>query len=314
MGRKIIIIAGALTAALALQAAPAAAQYMPHLDPNLYMLTMMNMGGGASPCMTGTPMSDAKIAEARAPSLGAMQAYFAAAQGGTPKSAAFHLDKKSKWQGGGATAGPLDIDRQSDPLAAAGHVLEREPLRFYRGGSGATALGQWAVLGADGQVAGVYTGFFARSKKAWKLRELTLSAADETVEPIAQYCVKPGDVIEHRLTSTKTWRESAAKSVDEGKTKLAAASAKRTAAESAAQANPKNGGAAQALRDAKADEVKWTKQLEKREKNLADALEKSAEAESDAAEIKRLTGAARNAQAFRIAKAEKAEAQGAAAR
>lgn len=313
MGRKITIIACALTAMLALQAAPARAQYMPHLDPNLYMLTMMNMGGGASPCMTGTPMADPKIAEARAPSLAAMQAYFAAAQGGKPKSAAFHLDKKSKWQGGGATADQLGIDRQADPLAVAGNRLDGDPLRFYRGGSGATALGQWAVLGADGQVAGVYTGFFTRAKKLWKLRELTLSTADESVEPAAQYCVKPGDVIEHRLTSTKTWRESAQKNVDEAQTKLDAATVQVAAAEAALATDPKRSGTATVLRTAKAGQAKWTKQLEKHEKNLADALEKSAEAEKDAAEIKRLTGPARGALAFRIVEAPKAAEKTAAA-
>ena len=250
MGRFIGIIAGALAVAAASQPSPAYAQYMPHLDPNLYMLTMMNMGGGAS-------------------------------------------------------AGQLDIDRQSDPLAAAGNRLDAQPLRFYRGGSGATALGQWAVLGADGEVAGVYTGFFTRSNKLWKLRELTLSASEEIVEPAAQYCVKPGDVIEHRLTSTKNWRESAAKSVDEAKTKLDTATVQVAAAEAAAVTDPKSSGPAKVLRDAKASQVIWTKQLEKREKNLADALEKSAEAEKDAAEIKRLTGPARTALAFRVAEEEK---------
>lgn len=311
MGKRLKRLAGALPLAVAAQAVPASAQYMPHLDPNLYMFATMGYGAGVSPCMTGTPMADAKIAEARAPAPGVMQAYFAAAQRGTPKSAAFHLDKKSKWQSGGASAGQFDIDRQADPLAVAGHVIEAEPLRFYRGGTGATALGQWAVRGADGGIAGVYTGFFVRSKKLWKLRELTVFRADETVEPAAQYCARPGDVIEHRLTSTKSWRESAAKSVDEAKNKLDAAIVQVAAAEAALASSPKNSGAATILRSARADREKWTKQVEKREKNLADALEKSAEAEKDAAELKRLTGPARDAQAFRIADA--AEAAGKAA-
>jgi hypothetical protein len=301
MGKGLRRLAGALSLAVAAQAAPASAQYMPHLDPNLYIFATMGYGAGVSPCMTGTPMADAKIAEARAPSLAAMQAYFAAAQRGTPKSAAFRLDKKSKWQGGGASAGQLDIDRQTDPLAVAGHVLEAEPLRFYRGGAGATALGQWAVLDAGGQVAGVYTGFFVRSKKLWKLRELTVAGPEETVEPAAQFCVKPGDVMEHRLTSTRNWHESAAKSVDEAQNKLDAAIAQVAAAEAAAATDPKRSGPAQILRTARADQARWTKQLEKRQKNLADAIEKSAEAEKDAAELKRLTGPARTAQAFRIA-------------
>lgn len=304
MGRRIIIMAGALTATLALTAAPARAQYMPHLDPNLYILATMGYGGGANPCMTGTPMPDAKIAEARAPALATMQAYFAAAQGGKPKSAAFHLDKKARWQAGGASAGQLDIDRQADPLAAPGLTLDPEPLRFYRGGTGATALGQWAVRDAGGQVAGVYTGFFTRSNKLWKLRELGVATADEIVEPAAQFCGKPGDVIEHRLTSTKNWRESAQKNVDEAQAKLDAATVQVAAAEAALATGPKRSGTAALLRTARSDQAKWTKQLEKRQKNLADALEKSAEAQKDADAIKRLTGPARDALAFRLAEQE----------
>lgn len=297
-------VIGALAATLSvagmLQAVPAAAQYMPHLDLNLYMLATMNMGGG-DPCMAGTAMSEPKIAEARAPAPAVMQAYFQAAQGGGAKSAAFHLDRNAKWLGGGATAGAADLDRQSDPLAAAGNVLEAEPLRFYRGGSGATALGQWAVLDAQGQVAGVYTAFFARANKAWKLRELTLFQAGETVEPAAQYCRKPGDVIEYRLSSTRSWRESAQKSVDEAKGKLAAATAAETEAGAAALAKPRDARLSVAARDAKAGLTRWTKQLEQREKNLTQAIEKSAEARKDADELKRLTGEARNARALRIA-------------
>jgi len=293
-------VAGTLSVAGMLQAVPAAAQYMPHLDPNLYMFATMNMGGGVDPCMAGTAMSEPKVAEARAPAPAVMQAYFQAAQGGGAKSAAFHLDRNAKWQSGGATAGAADIDRQADPLAAIGNVLEAEPLRFYRGGSGATALGQWAVLDAEGQVAGVYTAFFARANKLWKLRELTLFQAGETVEPAAQYCRKPGDVIEYRLSSTKNWRESAEKSVDEAKAKLAAATATEVAAKAAALAKPRDTRLSVAARDAQSGVTRWTKQLEQREKNLTQATEKSTDARKDADELERLTGEARNTRAFRV--------------
>ena len=46
------LAASAASAALVLSA-PASAQYMPHLDPNLYMLTVMNMSNGPNTCMTG---------------------------------------------------------------------------------------------------------------------------------------------------------------------------------------------------------------------------------------------------------------------
>ncbi|MFA9199967.1 MAG: hypothetical protein ACEQR8_02090 [Cypionkella sp.] len=273
------ISARAVAAVLMVAAGPAAAQYMPHLDPNIYMLTTMNYGAGANPCMAGTPMADAKVLEARGPALAAMQEYFSAARGGGAKSAAFHLDKKTRWTGGGAVAGAAEIDAQADPLAAAGLALEAEPLRFYRGSTGATALGQWAVLGEGGRVAGVYTGFFVRQNKLWKLRELTVSGAEETVAPIAQYCIKPGDVIEHRLTATEAWRKNAQKSLDDARAKLAGAA---TAADPARERE------------------RWSKLVAKREKNLAEAVEAFDEARADAAEIERLTGKAHTAQAFRI--------------
>lgn len=302
MNREIKLLAGVLSLAGALQAAPAVAQYMMHLDPNIYIFATMNMGAGrVDPCMTGTAMPEPKIAEARTPAPAVMQAYFGAAQGGGTKSAAFHLDKNAKWQSGGATVGSVDLDRQTDPLAVPGNRLEAEPLRFYRGGAGATALGQWAVVDTEGQVAGIYTALFARASKAWKLRELTVIQAGETVEPAAQYCRKPGDVMEYRLSSTKSWRESAQKSVDNARSKVAEATAKDVAATAAAVTKPRDTRLESAARDAGRSLAYWKRQLDQREKNLTQAVEKSAEAQKDAEELKRLTGDARNARAFRVA-------------
>jgi hypothetical protein len=285
--------------------APASAQYMMHLDPNLYILATMNMGGVYDPCMDGTARSAAKIAEARTPAPAVMQAYFTAAQTGGPKSAAFHLDKNTKWKSGSAEADSADLDRQVDPLALPGHTLDAEPVRFYRAGGGATALGQWAVLDAQGQVVGAYTALFAGVKKVWKLRELTVSQAQETLAPAAQYCRKPGDVIEHRLSSTKTWREGAAKSVEEAKTKLSEASAAEEKARLAAEARPRDKSLALATQDAQRKLNRWVKQLDEREKNLAKALEKSAEAQKDADALKALTGEARTVRAFKVVDAVK---------
>jgi hypothetical protein len=301
-------MAAALSVAWASQAAPVAAQYMPHLDPNLYILTTMNMGGGGDPCMAGTALPEREIAEARDPAPAVMQSYFRAAQGGGAKSVAFHLDNNAKWLGGGVTAGSADIDRHSDPLAAPGNVLEGEPLRFYRAGAGGTALGQWAVLDAGGQVAGVYTALFARHSKVWKLRELTVFQAGDTVEPVAQYCRKPGDVMEYRLTSTETWRESAQESFDEATARLAAATAAEARAQAALAAKPRDSRLSRAAREAQRDLNRRAKQVEQREKNLTEATEAFAKARSDADEIRSLTGEARNALAFRIADLETAAA------
>jgi hypothetical protein len=299
----------ALAVAWVAQSAPASAQYMPHLDPNLYMLATMNMGGGGDPCMSGTALPDKEIAEARNPAPAVMRGYFRAAQGGGAKSAAFHLDKAAAWRGGGVAVGSAELDRQTDPLAAPGNVLEADPLRFYRSGAGGTALGQWAVLDAQGQVAGVYTALFDRQKKVWKLRELTVSQAGDTVEPVAQYCRKPGDVMEFRLSSTETWRENAQESVDKARARLAAAAAAEARAQAALSAKPRDSRLVSNAREAERELSRATRQLEQREKNLAEASEKFTEARHDAEEIKRLTGEARNALAFRVAATEAESAE-----
>lgn len=301
MNRNSKVLVGILAVVGAFQTNTADAQYMMHLDPNIYIIASMMGQGGVDPCMTGTAMAESKIAEARAPTRAVIQTYFNAAQGGGPKSAAFHLDKYTKWQGTGVTAGSLNLDRQTDALAVPGNRLDAESLRFYRGGTGATALGQWAVLNARDEVAGVYTALFARSNRVWKLRELTVFTAAETIEPVAQYCRRPGDVMEYRLSSTKSWRENAQKSVEEATAKLANATALEVQAKAAELAKPNDARLATVAREARRRCVYWTKQLEQREKSLTQATEKSAGAQKDADELKRLTGEARNARSFRIA-------------
>lgn len=81
-------------AAMSLATVPVQAQYMMHLDPNLYMLMAMQMSGGVNTCITGMALSDKKVEEARQPTLDAMKGYFAAAQSGAPKSASFRVSKR----------------------------------------------------------------------------------------------------------------------------------------------------------------------------------------------------------------------------
>jgi len=73
MRGAITATASAAAAAWLAQAAPAAAQYMPHLDPNTYILATMAYGAGGDPCMAGTALPDREIAEARDPAPGVMQ-------------------------------------------------------------------------------------------------------------------------------------------------------------------------------------------------------------------------------------------------
>lgn len=281
--RKGLILSG-MIALLPLSSAPAQAQYA--IINDVIAFTVANMAQGA-PC---TFMPENELAEARGPAPGIMQRYFAAAASGGAKSALFKLNTKTRWTAGATVAGQLELDKQSDPLAVTGNSLTPEPLRFYRAGTFGTALGQWAVRNAEGGVAGVYTAQFERERGEWKLRDLAVSKADDVVEPIAAYCVKPGDSTGQRVTSAVeyvTWSEK----------RLAKRQAKFVAADAAASAAETKGGATAKELRATADREK--KRVTQAEEALVKARERHGEAVAAAEEIKRLTQPARNAEQFR---------------
>lgn len=281
--RKYVTLTG-LIVLLSTASMPVHAQYA--IINDVIAQTVMNMSSGA-PCIN---MPASELAEARDPAPGIMQGYFTAASNGGKKSASFKLNTKAKWSAGRVIAGMADIDRQTDPLAVAGNSLNPDPLRFYRAGTFGTALGQWAVRDAGGDVAGVYTAMFEREKNMWKLRELTVSKADDVVEPIAAYCQKPGDTTGQRLTSTENSVLWAEKQVEKRKAKLADAIAKADAAEA------KGSATAAKLRQTVAREQK---KLAQSEETLGKSREAHAKAVEDADEIKRLTQPARQAEQFR---------------
>ena len=100
--------------------------------------------------------------------------------------------------------------------------------------------------------------------------------------------------------------ESAQESVDEARAKLAAATATEARAQAALAAKLRDNRRASAAREMQRDLNRWTRQVEKREKNLADAGKEFAGARNAADEIGRLTGEARNALAFGFTDAETA--------
>jgi len=113
--------------------------------------------------------------------------------------------------------------------------------------------------------------------------------------------------MEHRLSSTETWRENAQEQLDEARAELAAASAGEARSQAALAERPHDAGVRVRARETRRDLARATRRVEQREEALAKAVEAFDEARSDAAEIQRLTGEARNALAFRTAEAEAAE-------
>jgi hypothetical protein len=189
-------------------------------------------------CMSGTSLPQNEINEARDPAIAVMQQYFASAQSGKAKSNAFHLDSKTHWVAGALNTGAEGIDAATDPLAVEGRTLMPRPLRFYRAGIGAAALGQWVVQDPRGSVVGVYTGMFLRRSGNWRLHDLTISQAGEKVAPAVQFCHVQGDVTKYKLSSSAVMREYAEKRLSKAKAKLAIASQKAELSERKSVAAP----------------------------------------------------------------------------
>ncbi|MCL4673381.1 MAG: hypothetical protein KJZ64_10690, partial [Sphingomonadaceae bacterium] len=187
------------------------------------------------------------------------------------------------------------IDSATDPLATAGNRLDPEPLRFVRSGNFESAHGQWAVLDASGAVAGVYDAQFRRQSGVWLLQSLTVLGADETVAPAMQYCLKPGDVTEHKVTSAQNLIDYHTKQIAKSEAKLVKEQAALAKAEAALAAKPGKASQVEAVRRAKVAVERREKKLADSRKGLADAEEFKANSERDKAEIAALTGPARDA-------------------
>lgn len=281
---------------LACSAVPAAAQYMPHLDPNLYILTTMNMSGPGS-C---GPMPQAEIDEARLPAPGIMQAYFDARQAGQPVSSVFKLNGKTSFTHGAVSVGEEGLDMAADPLAAAGNVLDADTLRFFRAGTHQTALGQWLVADPAGEVAGVYTGEFTREDGAWKLHKLTVYAGEEPVGPILHYCSEPGDLDERRVNATEAQVANAERQVERAQRRLERDEAQAVEAEARAAERPDNAGRARRAAERRAKAEERVAELAEAQQKLAEARDNQAEAQADRQNLVELTGPAYLARQFRL--------------
>lgn len=231
-------------------------------------------------CMTGTAMPDKEVAEAQQPSAAAMAGYFEAVQSKANFAGFYHLDKRSGWSSGATSAGMAQIGTQADPFAGAGGSLATTPLGFVRAGDGSSAQGQWAVRDGSGALRGTYDAVFTRKTGIWRLSTLTLVPADSYVDPVVQYCHKPGDVLPYRLANTRMTREIMAKRVAKAEVKAQKASAALAAAQ--VRSGKGSAGATPAAQLAEAKAAQATEALTARRKELADAQAAEAQALADA--------------------------------
>lgn len=220
MFRVCWIVAGA-----ALLPSSAHAQFTVTVLPSIIGNAIGQMGAASAEgqCLQGTPMPPSEVGEARAPSSVTLRQYFAAAQSGGSKLAAFQADSKTRFFVADIQAPAAAIEATADPLARSGDVLVDEPIRFFRSGMDGTALGQWIVREAGGGTAGVYTALIVRKSGAWKLRTLTASVAGEKVGPAMQFCHVPGDVVKFNVDTSRLVRESAEKRLAKSQARAARA-------------------------------------------------------------------------------------------
>ena len=292
---KLLALAG-MAPVLALTANSASAQYMPHLDPSLYAGVIAGMGGPG----TCGPMPDKEIDEARLPAPGIMQGYFEAAQSGASLAPHFKLNGKTEWKLGELVAGEEALNSQKDPLAVAGNRLDPDTVRFFRAGTHQTAQGQWLVLNAAGDVAGVYNGVFERQDRQWRLHKLEIFEADHKVSPIMHYCQKPGDLDERRVDALTTQVEGLEKRVASRTRRYERDAAKYEEAEAKAAEKPNSKSRARKMRERRTlMRTRQTKLMEAQDQ-LAEAKTNLAEAQTELEQLRSHTTEARNAQAFRL--------------
>lgn len=279
-----------LSAFTMMLSAPAQAQYS--MINDAIANAIMSIGSQDQACVIRNVK---EFEEAYGPSTDLMQRYFNEVATGKPKSSFFKLNKRTAFTIGEKTSGQLDLDQQTDPLATSGNTVDAEPLRFFRAANFITAAGQWAVRGADRQIVGVYTAMFERENGSWKFLTIKVSGAHEIVEPLVRYCGKPGDELEYDLTATAETLERAQKQFEKRKGSFAAADAKAKQSEARSSARPTA---------ERGDADIEQKRLEKAEEQLANAKTAREKVLERAAEIKRLTVEAAEAERFRLSKAD----------
>jgi hypothetical protein len=139
------------------------------------------------------------------------------------------------------TAGATALDQKTltaikDPFAQPGNAIDPKPLNVVRAGDGTSAQGQWQVRDGAGKLVGTYNAVLRRRTGTWLLSSLELVDNKTWVDPVVQYCHKPGDVLGYRLTNTKSAADYAAKRLAKAQKKEAEARTKAEKAKAEAEA------------------------------------------------------------------------------
>ena len=250
--RNAAVIAASLAVSLA-WAGQAQAQYY---GGEFMILSMINEAGNRPSdvaCQKGTPFKPNAIRATRQVAMTQMRGYWdALASGGSPLGF-FLIDKRVRWTSGTTVLDKKTIASIKDPFVVAGSNLVTEPAGYALSGDGLNAIGQWQVRDANGQVAGTYQATFNMTKQQPRISTLQLIEPQAWVDPVAQYCHKPGDVLGYRIKLAREASAFAAPRLAAAQAAENAARARAEKAKAAAAAAPDDAGKQEAARKAEAE-------------------------------------------------------------
>lgn len=250
--RNAAVIAASFAVSLA-WAGQAQAQYYYNPYPTLNMINELGNLPSDVACQKGTPPTVNAVAATRQVAMTQMRGYWdALASGGSPLGF-FLVDKRVRWTSGATVLDKKTIAGIKDPFVAAGSNLVTEPLGYALSGDGLSAIGQWQVRDANGQVVGTYQATFNMTKQQPRISTLQLIEPQTWVDPVAQYCHKPGDVLGYRLKLAREASAFAAPRLAAAQDAENGARARAEKAKAAAAAAPGDAGKQEAARKAEAE-------------------------------------------------------------
>ena len=248
--------AAAIAAALAVQltcTGPAQAQYYGGMFSTLNMINELGNMPSDVACQKGTPPSVNAVAATKAVAMTQVRGYWDALSSGGSPLGFFLIDKRVRWTFGTTVLDKKTLGSIKDPWAVPGSNLVTEPIGYAFSGDGLTAIGQWHVLDAGGQIVGTYHATFNMTKQQPRISTLQLIAPQTWIDPVAQYCHKPGDVIGYRLKLSREGVAFAAPRLAVARQDEGAARARVEKAKDAAAAAPGDAAKQDAARKADAD-------------------------------------------------------------
>ena len=236
-------------------------------------------------CMAGEAMPPNEVAEARDPAPAVMRGYWTAVSVGQSPAAAFQINRKTTWTSGSTVLNQTGLGKAVDPFARGGMRFTEAPIGFVRAGDGQSALGQWLVEDRPGHRGGIYQALLRRQGGVWKLSTLELVDARSWVDPVAQYCHIPGDIIPARVAQAQAAVERAERREVKAAKKAGETRRKAEQAAAARERSPGNATKAEASRLATTEAQRRAAEWATRQQEVATARDVQARAQADLAAL-----------------------------